>query len=130
MSKEDFTRILAESNAPENKEGVKTDAEKLAKEEGLFGMPWIIMEKEDGTKESFFGSDRMMSIAWWSVAPLLLVVQLGLMLHAGWARKNIPMMGRLQASVLETTRRRASCRSWVTLRQPGDNPGATHQQYA
>ncbi|KAH7102854.1 thioredoxin-like protein [Auriculariales sp. MPI-PUGE-AT-0066] len=63
FSEEQLKDLLAKSVTPENKAGLKADAEKMAQEHGTFGFPWIVVYTADGRKECFFGSDRMEDMA-------------------------------------------------------------------
>ncbi|KAJ3402095.1 Glutathione S-transferase kappa 1, partial [Chytridiales sp. JEL 0842] len=36
---------------------------------GAFGAPWVLVEKEDGSKMTFFGSDRFEAIAFFLGKP-------------------------------------------------------------
>jgi len=55
--------FIDKSVTPENKEKVKNEAAAVVEEYGCFGFPWIVVHMTDGRKESWFGSDRMSSIA-------------------------------------------------------------------
>ncbi|KAI5480806.1 hypothetical protein MNV49_007216 [Pseudohyphozyma bogoriensis] len=53
--------VLAQSES--NKARVKSEPQELV-ENGAFGFPWIIVEREDGEKHRFFGSDRLELMAY------------------------------------------------------------------
>ena len=56
--------LLAKSVEADNKAGVKTDAENLAKNYGAFGFPWTVLHLNEGRRvETFFGADRMESMS-------------------------------------------------------------------
>ncbi|KZT55685.1 thioredoxin-like protein [Calocera cornea HHB12733] len=77
LTPSELSALLTASQDPANKEGLKTDAERLAADpagpdgqgqeggEACFGFPWIVCEKPGGERCSFFGSDRMLSISQW-----------------------------------------------------------------
>ncbi|GAA6041553.1 hypothetical protein JCM8097_004261 [Rhodosporidiobolus ruineniae] len=44
---------------------LKSESEAVVEKEGAFGFPWIVIERDDGQKRSFFGSDRFEQIAFW-----------------------------------------------------------------
>jgi len=71
---------LAESTG--NQAATKEGAEVLAAE-GAFGVPWIVAERGDGRRHSFFGSDRLevsrsagQTAAIWLTDPSLLLLAL------------------------------------------------------
>ncbi|KDQ13161.1 hypothetical protein BOTBODRAFT_33773 [Botryobasidium botryosum FD-172 SS1] len=65
FSSDKLQSLLQASQMPENKERAKADAQSIVDNLGTFGMPWIEIQRADGEKESFFGSDRMECIADW-----------------------------------------------------------------
>jgi len=65
FSPDKLQSLLRASQTPENKERTKADAQSMVETLGGFGMPWIEIQRADGEKESFFGSDRMECIASW-----------------------------------------------------------------
>jgi 2-hydroxychromene-2-carboxylate isomerase len=50
--------LLALAEATQNQDALKQASEALVAE-GAFGVPWIVAERADGRKHSFFGSDRL-----------------------------------------------------------------------
>lgn len=57
--------LIAESNAAENKDRIKSESVELVEKGGAFGFPWIVVRREDGVEQSWFGSDRFEIMAWW-----------------------------------------------------------------
>jgi len=57
LSRTKVAEYVAASQEADNKARLKQEAEDLVKE-GAFGFPWIVVEREDGEKHTFFGSDR------------------------------------------------------------------------
>ncbi|KAJ3095583.1 hypothetical protein HDU97_006786 [Phlyctochytrium planicorne] len=57
--------------SPEVKEGLIAVTKALVEDEGAFGAPWFIVEREDGEKACFFGSDRMEAVAYFLKKPYL-----------------------------------------------------------
>lgn len=55
------------SQTPENKARLKSETESVVRDLGAFGLPWVLIERADGEKACFFGSDRMEAIANWYV---------------------------------------------------------------
>ncbi|CEQ38645.1 SPOSA6832_00095, partial [Sporobolomyces salmonicolor] len=65
FSEREVDTLLAYANSAENKDRLKQDATTLVEEGGAFGFPWMVVEREDGLKRSFFGSDRFEVMAFW-----------------------------------------------------------------
>lgn len=57
LSRAKAAQYLAASKEEANKTALRAEAEALVKE-GAFGFPWIVVEREDGERHTFFGSDR------------------------------------------------------------------------
>lgn len=58
--------IRAISQSPKHKEGVKADVQRVVKEYGMFGAPWILATNpETGKTEGFFGNDKIEDVGWW-----------------------------------------------------------------
>ncbi|GAA5965038.1 hypothetical protein JCM21900_006219 [Sporobolomyces salmonicolor] len=65
FSAREVDTLLEYANSSENKDRLKQDATTLVEEGGAFGFPWMVVEREDGLKRSFFGSDRFELVAFW-----------------------------------------------------------------
>ncbi|GAA5930304.1 hypothetical protein JCM3775_004357 [Rhodotorula graminis] len=64
FSQAEIDKVVAASTSDEVKALLKTDSQKLV-DEGAFGFPWIVLERDSGEKRSFFGSDRFEAMAFW-----------------------------------------------------------------
>ncbi|GAA5827938.1 hypothetical protein JCM11251_005655 [Rhodosporidiobolus azoricus] len=60
----DAEEVLQAAASTDIEEKLKAEAADLVKS-GAFGFPCIVVEKDDGEKRSFFGSDRFEQIAFW-----------------------------------------------------------------
>ncbi|BGP12203.1 hypothetical protein JCM10213_007459 [Rhodosporidiobolus nylandii] len=64
LSLEEANKVAELAVSEEIKGKLKSEAAALV-EEGAFGFPWIVVEREDGQKRNFFGSDRFEQMAFW-----------------------------------------------------------------
>ncbi|BGP36222.1 hypothetical protein JCM10450v2_000118 [Rhodotorula kratochvilovae] len=65
FSESEIKQILTAANSDEVKGLLKTESKALVEDGGAFGFPWIVVERDDGEKRSFFGSDRFEAMAFW-----------------------------------------------------------------
>ncbi|CEF65574.1 Glutathione S-transferase kappa 1 [Strongyloides ratti] len=70
LNKETIDNVLKNTSSLTVKEKIKTSTME-AVAEGAFGVPWIVVEKADGVKRSFFGSDKMPLICFFIDKPFL-----------------------------------------------------------
>ncbi|GAA5841743.1 hypothetical protein JCM11251_007071, partial [Rhodosporidiobolus azoricus] len=64
LPKSDIDELMQMATSNVIKDKLKDESGQLVKE-GAFGFPWIIVERDDGQKRSFFGSDRFEQLAFW-----------------------------------------------------------------
>ncbi|TNY23776.1 thioredoxin-like protein [Rhodotorula diobovata] len=64
FSKAEIDKVVELSTSDKVKGLLKSESQQ-AVDEGAFGFPWIVVERDDGEKRSFFGSDRFETIAFW-----------------------------------------------------------------
>ncbi|GAA5909353.1 hypothetical protein JCM6882_000961 [Rhodosporidiobolus microsporus] len=64
LPKSDIDELLQLASSNGIKEKLKSESAAVV-EEGAFGFPWIVVERDDGQKRSFFGSDRFEQMAFW-----------------------------------------------------------------
>ncbi|GAA5909388.1 hypothetical protein JCM6882_000968 [Rhodosporidiobolus microsporus] len=64
LPKSNIEELLQLASSNGIKEKLKSESAAVVKE-GAFGFPWIVVERDDGQKRSFFGSDRFEQIAFW-----------------------------------------------------------------
>uniref|UniRef100_A0A0K0DS85 Glutathione S-transferase kappa n=1 Tax=Strongyloides stercoralis TaxID=6248 RepID=A0A0K0DS85_STRER len=70
LKKESIDGVLKKMSSPSIKDVIKNNtAEAIA--DGAFGAPWIKVEKANGERHSFFGSDRMPQICFFIEKPFL-----------------------------------------------------------
>ena len=66
LSREEVARLLELSQTEVHKEGVKSDVTYAVTSYGMFGAPWMAVQRPcDGAEDIFFGTDKLESIAWW-----------------------------------------------------------------
>lgn len=53
------------ASSEQTKKTVQEEAKGLVAQHGMYGLPWMKFEKEDGSTRSFMGSDRFHLIADW-----------------------------------------------------------------
>ncbi|KAG8759795.1 Glutathione S-transferase kappa 1 [Serendipita sp. 396] len=63
LSQDEMKVALSKSKSVTEK--MKAEVEALVNEHQAFGFPWIVVKRDDGQVESWFGSDRFSNIAWW-----------------------------------------------------------------
>jgi len=57
LARAKVTEYVQASESADNKAALKREAEALVAD-GAFGFPWIVVDREDGVRHTFFGSDR------------------------------------------------------------------------
>ncbi|GAA5981174.1 hypothetical protein JCM11641_003135 [Rhodosporidiobolus odoratus] len=62
---EDIKELLDLSVSAPLKAKMRKESEEVVHEKGSFGFPWMMIERDDGQKRSFFGSDRFEQMAFW-----------------------------------------------------------------
>ncbi|GAA99108.1 uncharacterized protein L969DRAFT_103154 [Mixia osmundae IAM 14324] len=65
LDEEALKPLMEEAASAENKLRLKDEATEAVEENGAFGCPWFTIERDDGEKRNFFGSDRFEIIAHW-----------------------------------------------------------------
>jgi len=66
LSREEVARLRKVSQTEVHKEGVKSDVAHVVTTYGMFGAPWMVVQRpSDGAEDVFFGTDKLDSIAWW-----------------------------------------------------------------
>ncbi|GAA5860252.1 hypothetical protein JCM8547_003444 [Rhodosporidiobolus lusitaniae] len=63
-SKSEIEEIVKLSTSNDIKDKLKAESAQVV-ENGAFGFPWILLERDDGQKRHFFGSDRFEQMAFW-----------------------------------------------------------------
>ncbi|KAJ3195137.1 Glutathione S-transferase kappa 1 [Dinochytrium kinnereticum] len=72
LTKELAQKFISEySVLPDVKERLIAVTKDMVENEGAFGAPWFVVEREDGERMSFFGSDRMEAMAFFLKKPYL-----------------------------------------------------------
>ena len=66
LPREEVARLRRVSQTEVHKEGVKSDVAHAVTTYGMFGAPWMVVQRpSDGAEDVFFGTDKLDSIAWW-----------------------------------------------------------------
>ncbi|GAA6007943.1 hypothetical protein JCM10207_006975 [Rhodosporidiobolus poonsookiae] len=69
FSPEEVKELIQLATGDEIKGLLKSESGAVVEEEGAFGFPWMVVERDDGVKRNFFGSDRFEQMAFWLGKP-------------------------------------------------------------